>query len=284
MRHARNLALSLAAAALAAGPAACASDSNGDPGGGGGGDGGGPGGGPDAASDPGPDVPDRVSDYVLHDEHTRLVIEVDFARGMAPRDAVEGDVRDGFQELLGKPDGVEVTRDQELEPRGSDPAWSPAELRELADSTYDLEVDSGTTKMHTVFVDGHSDQDSDQGVILGLQFDRHIILFKETIEDACTGSVLGPVLQERACRETERAIWAHEFGHAIGLVDNGLPMAQDHKDPEHGAHDESDDCIMYWAYQGGALGGRIRDRLTSGESVTLDFDEACLADVAALRD
>ena len=236
--------------------------------------------GPDAS--PLDELPDRVKDYIRADDYTRLIIEVDYVEGMEPRDGVEDDIEDLFADVLDKPDGIEAIRDDVLAPRDSDDGWSIEELRDLADDNFDYEPDDDETVLHTLWVDGSSERDDDSSVILGLQFDRHIVLFKETIESVCQGAAL-PTQEERTCRRTERGIWIHEIGHAIGLVDNGLPMVEDHRDEERGAHSKHDDCIMYWAYSQGGLGSRVRDAI-AGDEPELGFDEYCLNDIAAVRD
>jgi hypothetical protein len=240
------------------------------------------------ASPPRPDAPPvsalpaRVRDTIRSEEFSRLVLEVDVVEGMAPREGVEAHLEELFAEILDKPDGIEAIRDDVLAPRGSDHAWSIEELRELAQESLNLEVDASTTVLHTLWVDGRSDRDGDGGVILGLQFGRHIVMFKETIDAVCSRAAL-PLNREQTCRGTERALWIHEIGHAIGLVDNGLPMVEDHKDPERGAHSRHADCIMYWAYTGEALADRVLSSIL-GDTPELGFDEYCLADIAAVRD
>lgn len=236
----------------------------------------------DDAAPPLDEVPSRVRDTIRADDYTRLVLEVDVVEDKAPRDGVEDELEELFADILNKPDGIEAVRDDVLDPRGSDHEWSFEELRELADETFDLDVDEDTTALHALWVDGRSERDDDDSRILGLQFGRHTVLFKDTIEDVCESSST-PVNREQACRRTERAIWIHEIGHAIGLVDNGLPMVEDHKDEGRGAHSENDECIMYWAYTGEALGDRVVDAILGGEP-ELGFDEYCLHDIEALRE
>ena len=72
------------------------------------------------------------------------------------------------------------------------------------------------------------------------------------------------------------------MGHQLGLVSNGLAMANPHKDADHGAHDSSDKCVMYWAYESsagidGLLGGLF------GDQADLGFDQACLDDLNAVK-
>jgi len=39
----------------------------------------------------------------------------------------------------------------------------------------------------------------------------------------------------------------HEMGHLMGLVDQGSPVQQNHKDADNGAHCSNSDCLMYYA-------------------------------------
>ena len=95
---------------------------------------------------------------------------------------------------------------------------------------------------------------------------RDSIMFKETIDAAGSGLPLAGNLED--------TVAVHELGHLLGLVDNGIDMVEDHKDPDHGDHDVSDECIMYWA----ASTDSAVDLLLGGP---LDFDDECRADVAA---
>jgi hypothetical protein len=60
-------------------------------------------------------------------------------------------------------------------------------------------------------------------------------------------------------------------------------MVSPHKDPEHGAHDASDDCVMYWAFEGTGAVDTLLARFLGGNQAALGFDAACLADIAAAR-
>jgi hypothetical protein len=228
-------------------------------------------------------VPERIVRYIRGDRAGRLVIEVDAVQGFAPYDSVKPRLVDGLESLLDKPSGVEVVMDETLDSRGEDYAWSDEELFELAEQTFNLEVPDGTVKMHALFVDGHRESDSGGQVTLGLAWaHRHMAIYKESLQGSCTGG-LGAI-EEQLCRDAEKAIWTHEVGHTIGLVDNGLPMVTDHRDPDHGPHDESDECVMYWAYENDAVVDELRTRLMNGGGQTLGFDQACRDDVAAIRD
>lgn len=227
----------------------------------------------------------RVEGYIRSDEFTSLVLEIDSVPGSEPRMGSETALASGLAQILDKPGGVSVTRDDTLVSQGSDHAWTPQELFALADETFNLAVDASTTRMHVLFVDGHYSGDGPDGTILGIAWaNTHLVMFKQSIETVCAGPLVPALLRERVCAATELTVWTHEVGHLLGLVNTGLPMQTDHQDTEHGAHDINDDCVMYYAYDGSAVVTRIVDRITAGGNDALGFDQACVDDIAAVRD
>jgi hypothetical protein len=191
----------------------------------------------------------------------------------------ESGMIDKISPLVDKPDGVAAMHDQKIASRGEDHAWSAAELDELADQTDNLSVGDNTIKMHVLFVDGHYEEDSDDGKVLGLAWgSKNIAIFKKTIQDNCQGVLTG----DRLCRFAEQAIWTHEVGHVLGLVNNGVPLQSEHQDEEHGHHCDNDECVMYWAYEGTKLFDVLSDRLGGGGGA-LEFDAACEEDLGSVR-
>jgi hypothetical protein len=225
-----------------------------------------------------------VQQYILAEPFPKLVLEIDSIPGFEPRSAAETDIIEELGTLLDKPGGISSSHSDELVSRGSDHAWTDQELFEMADDTFNLDVDDTTAKMHILFVDGHSARDSDSSLILGLAWSNtHLVMFKDTIDNTCKGGLTPPLFEEEVCEGAEYAIWLHELGHVMGLVNAGLPMVADHQDEEHGAHDASEDCVMYWAFEGEALVNVVRDSIVNGNGARPGFDAACLADIEAVR-
>jgi hypothetical protein len=82
-------------------------------------------------------------------------------------------------------------------------------------------------------------------------------------------------------RFVEQSTMIHELAHAIGLVDNGVPLAAAHRDPDHGAHCDDDRCVMYYLNEGASdAAAFVQQRVLTGNTIL--FDDSCLADVDAL--
>ena len=217
----------------------------------------------------------RYELYIRRQPYPRMVIEVDGWGGYTPTASVAEKLRQGLLGLLDK-ESIEVKMDQSFPSLGAGYTWSNAELLRLAEQTGTLAVPEGTIKLHVMLVDGHSEMDNANGQILGLAFPwTHLVLFRQTIDASCNKS--SPLNQ---CNKAELGVWAHEVGHQLGLVDNGLAMIQPHKDADHGAHDSSDKCTMYWAYEGS---GGLDALGLLGDQPHLGFDDACLADLDAVK-
>jgi hypothetical protein len=234
----------------------------------------------------GGDLP-RFYDYIRGDRYSKLVFEIDSVEGQEPRSAILTRITERFAEVLDKPGGIEVVLDDTSPASGDDFVWTDAALDEVTRLSFDGDPDSDTIAIHITYVDGHSSYDDEDGsVILGVAWNwLQIVMYKQTIENSCGGLGLIGGLDEQACEEAEFSILSHEIGHVLGLVDNGLPMVFDHRDPEaeHGAHDFDDECVMYWAYEGQGLFDRIGSRLLAGDDASLPFCQHCLDDLNAVK-
>lgn len=233
-----------------------------------------------------PDVP-RWAQLIRASPYPRLVIEVDYVTGRAPRPANITQIEAVMMELLDKPGGVEVVLDEELPEGDPDQAWTHQMRSELAQATSNLAVPDDTIKLHAIFVGGHAAEDDEGrgGVLLGVAWAyENIVMFRDTMDAGCEALAVGPLV-DQLCAEAELLIWQHEIGHTIGLVDNGMPMIDDHRDPDPkaGAHDVSQDCVMYRSYEAGDALEAILDRIIDG-APPLQMGPQCRADVQAVID
>jgi predicted Zn-dependent protease len=132
-----------------------------------------------------------------------------------------------------------------------------------------------TTSFYFVFLDGYfNDGKMVRMDVLGVSLGKTgvIAMFKPVI--ASTSSLAN------IRKFVEQSTLIHEFGHAIGLVNNGVAMAASHQDTANGAHCNNDRCTMYYANEGAAAAVMFASKyIQTGEEIL--FDASCLADVAA---
>lgn len=121
------------------------------------------------------------------------------------------------------------------------------------------------------FNDGSKDLATTVGVSLGGT--TIVAIFKDVVKS--TDTATNPLVS----RYVEQATIIHEMGHALGLVDNGLPMKEAHKDADHGPHCDNPDCVMYWLNEGKENVREFMSRyIQSGGRNLVLFDEKCLKD------
>lgn len=219
---------------------------------------------------------------------TRVDVEIDYETGSAPYTGPVVGFGDSFDLSIanlerlfsGTKELIVPTTLAGMEDIGAvaDEELTVSDILGLADQHRDRS-DSATEKTYyLVWVSGNfANGDGVQNGVLGVSLgDTGVIaMFKDVIES--TGSVVVPDLE----RFVEQSVLIHEMGHALGLVENGVPTIADHHDAEHGAHCIDDRCVMFWLNEGASdMAQFARDFVIDNDAIL--FDDDCLADVDAL--
>jgi predicted Zn-dependent protease len=100
---------------------------------------------------------------------------------------------------------------------------------------------------------------------------RVIAIFKDVVRSTSVGQA------ELVSKYVEQTTLIHEMGHALGLVNNGLPMITPHQDHAHGAHCNDPKCVMYYANEGVASLISFAKKVSEDLSIIM-FDQHCLED------
>ncbi|HEX9815669.1 MAG TPA: hypothetical protein VGB18_01700, partial [Candidatus Thermoplasmatota archaeon] len=138
-----------------------------------------------------------------------------------------------------KPGGIVVERHAF---DGDAKTWSSRDLSKLANDLSSSSSGGGRVVLTVLYVDGNSEGDTSNGKVLGVFFQKGgIALFPDAING---GGLFG-----FGASDIERAVLVHEFGHAVGLVNLGIPMQRDHEDDEHEKHSSNSQSVMYWAVE-----------------------------------
>jgi predicted Zn-dependent protease len=136
-----------------------------------------------------------------------------------------------------------------------------------------------TVTFYAVWLDGfYATSDGEDDTVLGAALPDYgiVAIFKPVVTSA------GP-MNSSVARFTEQSALIHELGHALGLVNIGLPLTSPHEDAAHHGHCNNPRCVMYWANEGGpALFRFASDVLNTGNKIL--FDDACLADAHMTAD
>lgn len=220
--------------------------------------------------------------FLRSEPYPDLVVEVDHVAGFAPDpralSAFEGSLRDVTDKR-----SIAVTTGGSIEPQAGQ--LDAADLRATHRSTLDRPIDRSTAVLHILYVDGAIDGAEE---LLGASMVRgrsaQIFVFGEQL-DATARPALGPSGVMLAADEIQVRLEAytlvHELGHVLGLVDNGVPMASDHEDPQRPGHSSNPQSVMYHA---AGLDRVLEGAPGDGGVLTHGFDAADLEDLRRVRD
>lgn len=178
------------------------------------------------------------------------IIEVDHVAGRDPTPAAFDAVKSRVAPLVDK-ESVQVHRG--TAPVAGGGPWTVDKILDLHRATQDEKNGDGRVVTHVLYLDGRFRDDGQDTNALGVTIGHDVIaIFDAAIDDAC--SPLNACFFNEV--EIEKAVLIHEFGHALGLVNRGVAMVQDHEDEQHEGHSDNPDSVMFWQVEtaGGILG------------------------------
>lgn len=197
-------------------------------------------------------------DLLTSSRFSSLTIEVDYMPGYAPDEPSIINLQNFLEMHINKPGGIQIIQKQI--PSGGQISLSLDDLVEI-EKLNRTKFSAGTEiAVHILIVDA----DFTGSSLFGLAYlNTSICLFGKNIfyGSGGTGQVRRTVLMT--------TLLEHEFGHLLGLVDEGSPMQTAHRDTVNGAHCDNQSCLMYYGIESTANG-----------TIPLP-DSNCLADLRA---
>lgn len=186
--------------------------------------------------------PSASNDLVSSTKYAKLFVEVDYVEGFKARAATIDLLKVRIQERLSKPGGTTV---EETAFKSTKSVYTNSDLRELETQHRQHQPGGDTMVLYVLVINGHHSEDTSNGKVLGVQYGRaSIAIFKESIDSS--GGLFGINF---GAADVEKAVLVHEFGHAVGLVNNGMPMVNNHEDAGHPKHSSNKNSVMYWAVE-----------------------------------
>ena len=150
----------------------------------------------------------------------------------------------------------------------TDNSYTLEEILELENKQRTRFKNGNTFVVHILYLNGEY---SDNDQTLGLAYSgTSFAIFKEKIEDAAFLLI--------SSKDIEKSVIVHEFGHLLGLVNNGYQSPHDHEDSQHPHHSNNEESVMYWAIESQDIGNQI-----DGEPPN-DFDNYDLDDLKLMKE
>ena len=210
-----------------------------------------------------------ANDFLSSDAYDELIIEIQYATGYEPPATAVSNLKSFLQQHLNKPAGIRVVSN-EIDAPGQ-AQYSASDIRAIEDNNRTQFSNGKTMAAYFFFADGGYSEDTDNAKVLGIAYrNTSMALFQKTIKDNSGG------LGQPSTSLLTSSVMNHEFGHILGLVNNGTPLESQHQDTAHGHHCDVEDCLMYWTAETGA---GIADLL--GMSAPPELDAQCIADLKA---
>ncbi|MEX1062816.1 MAG: hypothetical protein WEC12_04375 [Balneolaceae bacterium] len=208
------------------------------------------------------------ADLLTDSDFDRLVVEIDYMEGARPTDEAIDSLRVFLVDKLQKSEII-IEEPTQI-PSGGQANYTAEDVRDLEEShrsTYS-DTESRILATYNVFVDGeYSD-----GNVLGIAYyNTSNAFFGETINSISGG------LAEPSRRKVEATVFRHEYGHLMGLVNNGTELQSSHQDESNGAHCTDEECLMHYAFETADLFGNLFD------GTIPDLNELCEADIQAVE-
>jgi len=201
--------------------------------------------------------------------YDKLVIEIQYVAGFAPSDETVSNISTFLQQRVNKSVGVGVVQNAVPSPGKS--SYSMADIMSFESHNRTWLTSGSTLTAYVFFADGdYADTSGSKSKVLGVTYrSGSIVIFEKTIR-AFSGGLTQP-----AVATLESIVLEHEFGHVLGLVNNGSSMQTSHQDTANGKHCDNKNCLMYYLAEtsdvvANLVGGKIPD-----------LDANCLSDLKA---
>lgn len=197
-----------------------------------------------------------ASPYIL------LQVEINYMPGFAPDTATVNNVKNFLSSVVNKPSGIQIMQHQiAASSKGISTLTDVVNWEKKYRTTF---TGNDVIAVHVLITDNDY---TDLNTLAKSYWNTSICLFGNTIKNSSGG--LGQLSKSKLFT----TLLEHEFGHLMGLVNQGSPMQTNHIDAANGAHCNNINCLMYYGIETSATSGLF------GSISSLDAN--CIADLKA---
>ena len=203
-------------------------------------------------------------EILKENNYSKLHIEINYVTGNEPDSDALNLLKQRIQEVTDKT-SISVSQSSF---GSTDNSYTLEEILEIENNERTRTKSGNTFVIHILYLNGEY-EDNDQ--TLGLAYSgSSFALFKEKIEDSAFLLI--------SSTDIEKSVIVHEFGHLLGLVNNGYQSPHNHEDSQHPHHSNNDESVMYWAIESQDIGKQI-----DGEPPN-NFDSDDLDDLRLMKE
>lgn len=206
--------------------------------------------------------------FVTDETYSELIIEIQFMEGVEPEPEALEAVSAFFEQHLQK-DDIIIIEPQQV-PSLNQNVYNIDDLVTIEENNREFYTNENQLTAYILIVDGEFlNQDSPSVAY----FNTSIALFGTTIN-----TISGPQQFDPSKESVEATLMKHQFGHLMGLVNNGTEMVQNHQDAPNGVHCTVEECLMNFRINSANFYQNLF------QDAEFELDPFCEADLEALKE
>ncbi|HEY5826202.1 MAG TPA: peptidase [Cyclobacteriaceae bacterium] len=208
------------------------------------------------------------NDFLSGQKYNALTIEIKYVEGFAPSASSLDNLKSFLQTRLNKPSGITFTQSSVVSSGKTTLTFT--DIQNLEKANRSLSIKDKSLVAYIYFADAEYSENTDTTKVLGAAYgNSSMIIFEKSIKGLSGG------LGKPSASVLESIVMDHEFGHLLGLVNNGSTMQTPHQDSANGKHCTQTDCLMNYKTES----SRMIANLSGGTIPSLDAN--CIADLKA---
>jgi hypothetical protein len=181
------------------------------------------------------------NDFLASTKYDKLVIQIQAVSGYELTDQTVTNLVSFLEQRLNKPGGIEVLKNSVASPGKATLTLDDLMALEKTNRTQFSDLGMKTLTAYFFVADGEYSGSTTDSKVLGIAYSSSaMVLFEQSIR-SFTGNAGQPSLTT-----LESTVIEHEFGHILGLVNDGTNMQTAHQDEPHGKHCNNTNCLMYY--------------------------------------
>ena len=172
--------------------------------------------------------------FVTDENYSTLIVEIQFMAGAEPEEEALQNVAAFLEQNLQKEEVI-LLEPQQI-PSLNQNVYNVNDLAQIEENNREYFTDDDQLAAYILIVDGDY---LEQDALSVAYFNTSVALFGTTIN-----RISGPQQFDPSKESVEATLIKHQFGHLMGLVNNGTEMVENHHDEFNGAHCALEQCLM----------------------------------------